>query len=99
MASIKVKFRPSTSEGHEGKIYFQIIHERIVRQWYSDYRIFSDEWDPKKSVLVTSSRADRQSYLMSVRERIKWDKERFKRIITEFSTTRESFTSDEIIGT
>ncbi len=98
MASIKVKFRPSTSEGHEGKIYFQIIHERIVRQWYSDYRIFSDEWDSKKSVLVTSSRADRQSYLMSVRERIKWDKERFKRIITEFATKRENFTSDDIIG-
>lgn len=98
MASIKVKFRPSTSEGHEGKIYFQIIHERIVRQWYSDYKIFSDEWDSKKSELVISLKTDRRSYLMSVRERLKWDKERFKRIITEFSTKKESFTSDEVIG-
>lgn len=98
MASIKVKFRPSTFEGHEGKIYFQIIHERIVRQWYSDYKIFSNEWDSKKSELVISLKTDRRSYLMSVRERIKWDKERFKRIITEFSTKKESFTSDEVIG-
>ena len=32
MASIKVKFRPSTVADHEGTIYYQIIHERKVRQ-------------------------------------------------------------------
>lgn len=30
MASIKVKFRPSTVADHEGAIYYQIIHERKV---------------------------------------------------------------------
>ena len=30
MASIKVKFRPSTVADHEGTIYYQIIHERKV---------------------------------------------------------------------
>ncbi len=28
MASIKVKFRPSTVADHRGTIYYQIIHER-----------------------------------------------------------------------
>ena len=32
MASIKVKFRPSTASGREGSIYYQVIHGRIVRQ-------------------------------------------------------------------
>ena len=31
MASIKVKYRPSTASGKEGSIYYQIIHGRIVR--------------------------------------------------------------------
>lgn len=96
MTSIKVKFRPSTSEGHEGRIYFQIIHERVVRQWYADYKIFSNEWDSKKSSIVISTGTERRSYLQSVRERIKWDKERFNRIISEFSF-KDSYTSDEIV--
>ncbi len=97
MTSIKVKFRPSTSEGREGKIYFQIIHERIVRQWYSDFKIFSEEWDSKKSVIKLPPDAERRAYLLSVRERIKWDKDRFNRIIAKFSTTKECYSADEII--
>lgn len=96
MTSIKVKFRQSTSEGREGKIYFQIIHDRIVRQWYSDYKIFSNEWDSKKSAIVISCDIERRAYLQSVRERIKWDKERFNRIITEFSS-KDCYTADEIV--
>jgi len=97
MASIKVKFRPSTSEGREGKIYFQVIHERIVRQWYSDFKIYTEEWDSKKSVLVISASTERRSYLLSIRERIKWNIAQFNRIIAAFSSTKENFTSDEVI--
>ena len=32
MASVKVKFRESTVEGHAGKLYYQIIHQRRTRQ-------------------------------------------------------------------
>lgn len=99
MSSIKVKFRPSTSDGREGGIYFQIIHERVIRKWYSDYKIFQNEWNARKSMIVISSNkdADRQSYLLSIRERIKWDKERFSRILTEWSAKKDSFSADEVI--
>ena len=40
MASVKVKFRPSTIEGKEGTVYYQIIHNRVIRQLKTDYRIF-----------------------------------------------------------
>ena len=43
--SIKIKFRPSTVEGKEGGIYFQIIHNRMVRQLNTDYKVFACEWD------------------------------------------------------
>ena len=45
MASIKVKFRPSSVNGKEGSIYYQVIHNRVVRQIRTDYRIFEREWD------------------------------------------------------
>lgn len=51
MASIKVKFRPSTASGREGSIYYQVIHGRIVRQVKTDYRIFDTEWDKRTSAV------------------------------------------------
>lgn len=30
MASVKVKFRPSTIEGKEGTVYYQIIQNRVI---------------------------------------------------------------------
>ena len=44
MASIKVKFRPSTNENKEGPIYYQIIQNRVIRQLKTDYRLFMYEW-------------------------------------------------------
>lgn len=43
MASVKVKFRPSTIEGKEGTVYYQIIQNRVIRQLKTDYRIFTDD--------------------------------------------------------
>lgn len=97
MASIKVKFRPSMSKGHEGKIYFQIIHERIVRHWYSDYHLFNDEWDSGKSAINISLKNERRPYLLSLKKRIKWDLERFSRIISELSARESNFTADDIV--
>lgn len=45
MTSVKVKFRASKVEGKEGVIYYQVIHERVIRQIKSAYRIYSEEWD------------------------------------------------------
>lgn len=44
MASIKVKFRPSTKANKEGTIYYQIIQNRVIRQLKTDYRLFMWEW-------------------------------------------------------
>ena len=42
MASIKVKFRPSTNENKEGTIYYQIIQNRVIRQLKTDYLLLVD---------------------------------------------------------
>ena len=33
MATIKVKFRPSSVPNREGTIYYQIVHHRVCRQF------------------------------------------------------------------
>lgn len=55
MASVKVKFRPSTIEGKEGSIYYQIIQNRVIRQLKTDYRIFTVEWDETENCIIVGS--------------------------------------------
>ena len=55
MVSIKVKFRPSSTIGKEGTIYYQIIHKRVIRQLKTDYRIYADEWDEGRATLILAN--------------------------------------------
>ena len=45
MASIKLKFRPSSVKGKKGVLSYQIIHYRLTRLIKTSYRIMPSEWD------------------------------------------------------
>lgn len=94
MASIKVKFRPSTVADHEGTIYYQIIHERKVRQLLSDYKVFPSEWDGSRSMVVTTQRSERKAFILSIREHIRWDVERLNKIDKKLDANGLSYTAD-----
>lgn len=98
MASIKVKFRPSSTEGKEGSVYYQVIHNRMVRQIKASCRIFKYEWDEKISSVKLSEPAaiGRRDYLQSVREHIRQDTKRLKAIIAQFDT-HGNYTADDIV--
>jgi len=98
MASIKVKFRPSTSQGKEGTIYYQIIHNRVIRQLKTDYRIFTHEWDAKCSSIIVGGDS-RSDYLQSIQERTSWDIKRLQSIILQLDSKRMDYTADDIIST
>ena len=55
MASVKVKFRPSAVNGWEGTLYYQVIHNRVVRQINTEYKLFVSEWDYKDVCIVYKS--------------------------------------------
>ncbi len=84
MASIKVKFRPSTVANHEGTIYYQMIHERKVRQLLTEYKVFPAEWDENRSIVTNNQKSERKSFILSIRERIRWDIERLTKIMTNW---------------
>lgn len=97
MASIKVKFRPSTVAGHEGTIYYQIIHERKVRQLLTEYKVFPTEWDENRSMVTTTQQNERKSLILSIRERIRWDIERLTKINRKLDTDGLVYNADDVI--
>lgn len=97
MASIKVKYRPSTIADHEGAIYYQIIHERKVRQLNTEYHVMPDEWDENRSMVTTKQSSERKSFILSIRERIRWDVERLTKIDKRLDAAGLSYTADDVI--
>ncbi len=99
MASVKVKFRPSTIGGKEGTLYYQVIHNRVVRQIYTDYKLFASEWDCHSEAVnlhLISSKDERNNYLLSISSRIRWDKDRLNKIIYTLSQSG-TFVADDIV--
>lgn len=97
MASIKVKFRPSTVADHEGTIYYQILHERKPRQLLSEYHVFQSEWDESRAMVITTQTSERKAFILSIRERIRWDVERLTKIVRKLDGNGLQYTADDVI--
>ena len=95
MTSIKIKFRPSTVEDKEGGIYIQIIHNRVVRQLNTDYKIFTSEWDEKSETIIANG--ERTNIVNAIKERLSWDIARLKKVITKLDTEQSRYSADEVI--
>lgn len=95
MTSIKIKFRPSSVEGKEGCIYIQIIHNRVVRQLNTDYRIFASEWDENSETVMANG--DRTNIVNAIKERLTWDLARLKKVISQLETEQSRYTADDVI--
>jgi site-specific recombinase XerD len=96
--STKLKFRSSSVADREGTLYFQIIYDRVVRQLTTGYKIFDNEWNSEKSIIVYSSDATRNQVLTSISDNIRWDIERLNRIINDFEKRSYAYTPDEVIA-
>ena len=95
MTSIKIKFRPSAVNGKEGSLYFQIIHNRVVRQLNTDYKVFANEWDAQtESIAVCGSRSN---LLLGIQERLFWDVACLEKVIRLLETGSRHFTADDVI--
>ena len=98
MASIKVKFRPSTNANKEGTIYYQIIQNRVIRQLKTDYRLFMHEWNEDNNAVIATN-SSQQHYLQSIEERIDWDIKRLQSIINQLENKRVKYTADDVVST
>ena len=100
VTSIKVKYRPSTVDGKEGCIYYQVIHNRTIRQINTTYKVFVSEWDPQTETIIQSSdieSLERVRKLNDYRERISWDTRRLRKIVSQFEQTMSAYSADDVV--
>lgn len=100
MTSVKIKFRPSSVDKTRGTVYYQVIHNRVVRQIRTNYRIHADEWDSNTSSVVIPINIDtlRKNFLLSVFEHLRQDTERIEGIISRLELQNEAFSADELVS-
>ncbi len=99
MATIKVKFRPSTVADKEGTIYYQVIHRRVIRQIKTDYHVRPDEWDEKASGIRTGdcSHAERRIRLTALQGHIDRDMRRIGEIVERLEKRPDCYSADDIV--
>ena len=98
MASVRIKFRPSTVEGKEGTLYFRVIHKRVARTVFTDCRVFTSEWDNVSSSVITRGTEERKAYLEMVASKLKWSMERFSKIIAGKEKEKANYSVDDIVS-
>jgi len=96
MATVKVKFRSSVVTGKKGTVYYQIIHNRVIRQIRTDYRIFREEWDEYKSCVIITTNG-REKYLRDIGERMVRSLKRLNAIIGRLESNGKGFMADDIV--
>lgn len=98
MISIKLKFRPSTVIGKKGSLYYQVIYKRVVRQIFTEYKVFVDEWNSdNESLRFSTTDMIRYNYLSAIQQKIEWDSRRFQHIIKRLSSSNKSFAADDVV--
>ena len=98
MASVKVKFRPSSVNGKEGSIYYQVIHNRAVRQIAADLNVHESEWNAETSSVTIPAwiDSDRKYKLHIVQKHITRDVSRLENIIRDL-TFKGTCSADAIV--
>lgn len=96
MATVKVKFRASSVPEKEGTLYYHLIHQRSLRWISTDYHVFPEEWNDKKSVIIVSNRNNRQAHLQFIQSKIDWEMKQMLRIIRDKDAEGIPYTIDDI---
>ena len=98
MATIKIKFRPSSVCGKEGTLYYQVIHNRTARSISTGYKLFPHEWKKESSAICRQEDTpERNRYLDTLATRIREDTARLKAAIGKLEQTG-TYTSEQVVA-
>lgn len=98
MATVRLKFRPSTTEGNEGTLFFQVIHQRVVRTVCTDYHIRPGEWNEASSSIHVCGTLERRAWLELVASRVRWDAMLLEAVIREKEAARAEYHADDVVA-
>lgn len=98
MATVKVKFRPSSVADRPGSIIIIVTNHRVVRQITTDYKVFPCEWNEKQSWLVSTVENSRMAAIQSITQRLCWDVERLHGIIERLDRRQRGYSTDDVVS-
>lgn len=96
MVTISLKFGPSSIEGKEGRLYFNVTYRGKVKRVKTKFKVLSGEWDRRTGTVALVADEERNDYLRYVREQLKVEANRLRRIVVDCSVRGTSFTLDDI---
>ena len=83
--TIKLQYQPSSQDNREGRLYYQLIRGRCVKQISTSYVIGNEEWDPvNQCVKLSQDDSLRKQHLISIRCCVQWDIHQLEKLIKEF---------------
>ena len=100
MATVRTKFRASSSDTKEGTLFYQVIHNRVARQIHTGYRLYPHEWDAEnREIVFPPGVADnRRNYLVSLGNALQADAGRLKGVISYLDRSGEAYTVDDVVS-
>ncbi len=99
MATIKLKFRPSSVPEAEGTLYYQVIHKRKVKWISTEHHIYADEWDENTETIVVAERSERKGALALMQCKIDWALKRWQTILDRLERSHKDYTVEELCET
>lgn len=99
MATIKLKFRPSSVPKTEGTLYYQVIHKRKVKWISTEHHIYADEWDENTETIVVAARSERKGALALMQCKIDWALKRWQTILDRLERSHKDYTVEELCET
>ena len=99
MATTRFKFRASSVSGKQGTLFIQVIHQRVVRQVSTSYKLYPKEWDAdRQSVVVPKdTSSNRSPYLHDVQEALRSDAARLRLIILSLDHSRKAYQAKDVV--
>lgn len=99
MATVKTKFRASSSSTKEGTLFYQVIHKRVPRQIHTGYKLYPQEWDAenKEIVFPPGIGDNRRNYLASLKDALRKDIKRLKSIISRLERADGAYTAEDVV--
>ena len=99
MATTRFKFRASSVSGKQGTLFIQVIHQRVVRQVSTKYKLYPKEWDAAKQSVVfpKDTFPIRSQYLQDVQEALQRDAARLQLIILSLDHSRKTYQARDVV--
>ena len=94
MATVSIRFRPSTVSGKEGTLYYRVTHRRVSRQINTGCKIFPDEWENGR---LASGNEKRNVYLRNLEAQLEKELERLNSLIRRLELNGKDYTAGQVV--